>query len=132
LLLYPAFAGWFWLHKRNRNVSLFLAALILLCAGTVYSDSNSLADVSTSKAVRRVNKADDELVHRLVQIARDRYETGNLKAADKILQAALEIEPRNNEAWYYKDLLQQAIRANKDRNIVRPWYPTLPPRPVHE
>jgi Tfp pilus assembly protein PilF len=71
-------------------------------------------------------------VHRLVQIARERFEAGNLKAADKILQAALEIEPRNNEAWYYSDLVQKAIRANENRKGIRLWYPTVPPRPSRQ
>ena len=98
----------------------------------VYSDPQPLGRLSDHKVTEERGRDDGDVVHRLVQIARERYEAGNLKAAKKILQAALEIEPRNNEAWYYSDLIQEAIRANKNRKDVRLWYPTVPPRPADQ
>ena len=110
-----------------------LAALMFFWTSGVYSDPKPLGRSSGQKVQQQDgSKADHDLVHRLVQIARDRYEAGNFEAADKILRAALEIEPRNNEAWYYLSLLDETVRANKNSKRVRRWYPTIPPRPVHE
>jgi len=57
---------------------------------SVYSDPKLLGRSSDNKGTQEERReGDGDLVHRLVQIARERYEAGNLKAADKILQAAL-------------------------------------------
>jgi Tfp pilus assembly protein PilF len=109
-----------------------LVTLTLSCASIGYSDPKQLGASSSHQARQQDSKADHDLVHGMVQIAREKFEARNFKGADKILQAALEIEPRNNEAWYYSNLVQEALEANKHRKNIRPWYPTNPPRPVHE
>ena len=76
-----------------------------------------------------------DLVHRMVQSAKDRYEAGRIEAADKLLQAALEIDAENAEARYYLRLVQESRRANQLRQTharSRLWYPTLPPRRVDQ
>lgn len=116
----------------NSKLIAAFTILTVFWTGSVYSDPKPLGRLSDRKATEERGNDNGDLVHRLVQVARARYEAGNLKAADKILQAALEIEPRNNEAWYYSDLVQKAIRANKNRKDVRLWYPTVPPRPADQ
>lgn len=108
----------------NSKLVPILTALVLFWTSSVYSDPKPLGRSRNEKAREREGAATDhELVHRLVQIARDKYEAGKIGAADKILRAALEIEPRNNEAWYYSHLVQKTIQENKKRNPIRPWYP---------
>ncbi|HZR21699.1 MAG TPA: hypothetical protein VFE51_30735 [Verrucomicrobiae bacterium] len=115
----------------NSKLIAAFSIFTFLWTSSVYSDPKPLGRSSDNKGTQEERaKGDSDLVHRLVQIARERYKAGNLKAADKILQAALEVEPRNNEAWYYSDLVEKAIRANKSRKDVRLWYPTVPPRPA--
>jgi hypothetical protein len=119
------------LHGYSDMNSKLIAAFTILTVfwtSGVYSDPKPLGPLSEHKATEERGKDHGALVHRLVQIARERFEAGNLKAADKILQAALEIEPTNNEAWYYSDLVQKAIRANENRKGIRLWYPEVPPR----
>ncbi len=60
----------------------------------------------------------------LLKIAEDYYKHGQLEFAERELRVVLKREPRNNEAWYYLHLVNDA-RAND-----RLWYPTLPPKPV--
>ena len=115
----------------NSKLIAALTIFTFLWTSSVYADPEPPGRSSDNKGTREERrKGDGDLVHRLVQIARERYEAGNLKAADKILQAALEVEPRNKEAWYYSDLVQKATRANKNRRDVRLWYPIVPPRPA--
>jgi hypothetical protein len=71
-----------------------------------------------------------ELGQRMVQVAKARYETGRIASAEQILQATLEIDPGSQAALYYMGLVQEAVQANK--NHIREWYPTNPPRPVHQ
>ena|SRR5579864_3198240 len=120
------------LYNMNSKIVPILTVLVFFWTSSVYSDPKPLGRLSSDKA-RQPDGAttDHDLVHRLVEIARDKFEAGKLAAADKILQAALEIEPRNNEVWYYSDLLQKTIRENKNHKPIRPWYPTIPPRPVN-
>ena len=123
------------LYSMSSRLVPILTTLVFFWTSTVYSDPEpkSLGRSSPDKAKQPDSAtADHDLVHRLVQIARDKYEVGKLAAADKILKAALEIEPRNNEAWYYSDLLQKTIQEHKNSKPICPWYPTIPPRPVNE
>lgn len=85
--------------------------------------SPKLADVFTEPGTK-------ELAQRMVQVAKARYETGRIASAEKILHATLEIDPGSQAARYYLDLVQEAVQANKDH--IREWYPTNPPRPVHQ
>jgi hypothetical protein len=96
--------------------------LSLSCVGGLYSGPQSTGD-STRPEVR-------DLVHRMVQVAADRYRVGRLASADKILQACLEIEPGNAEACYYMRLVQASLKATKEHPKVGLWYPTIPPRPA--
>jgi hypothetical protein len=118
-------------RSMNSKLLLIVSGLLIFWTSRVYSDPKPLGRSSNQKQWQQNGtKAEDDLVHRLVQIAREKFEAGKFEAADKILRAALEIQPRNHEAWYYSDLLQKAIEANKDRRSIRLWYPTIPPRPA--
>ncbi len=109
----------------------------LLCAVSGYSSPRAFKECAkptvTHQETNSVTISD--LVHRMVQIAKDRYETGRIQAADKILQAALEIDAENPKARYYLRLVQETRRANQLRQRharSRLWYPTIPPRPVDQ
>ena len=96
--------------------------LVLFCVASVYSGPKTTGD-STGTDLK-------DLAHRMVQVARDRYETGRFESADKILQASLEIDPGNAEACYYLALVQKAVEMNKNHHGAQPWYPTIPPGPA--
>jgi Tfp pilus assembly protein PilF len=98
--------------------------LTLLYVGSVYSSPRSANDFTDCEM--------KELALRMVQVAQARYETGRIESAEKILQATLEIDPESRVGRYYLGLIQETVEANKARKleIVQPWYPTNPPRPV--
>ena len=98
--------------------------LALFCVFSVYSDPKD-GNQSKSPSLK-------DLVQRMVEVARDRFHSGRLESAYKILQASLDIDPDNAEACYYLALVQKAMKANKDNPGVQLWYPTIPPKPANK
>lgn len=67
----------------------------------------------------------------LLKIAEAHFRQGKMNAAEEELRAVLNGDPRNNEAHYYLNLIEDfrnKQRLNRERD--RLWYPTLPPREV--
>ena len=72
----------------------------------------------------------------LLKIAEAHFRQGKMNAAEEELRAVLNGDPRNNEAHYYLNLIQEfrtkrrldQERLNRERD--RLWYPTLPQREV--
>ena len=73
----------------------------------------------------------------LLRAAEEHFKQGRLNAAEYDLRAVVIADPRNNEAYYYLNLIAESRyqhrldqeRLKRERDKL--WYPTLPPREVH-
>jgi Tfp pilus assembly protein PilF len=119
---------------KSKLITLMVLSAVL-AAGSVQSRAKGPDHSSRPKSapVNSDRIKEQNLARDMVQFARVRYEAGNFEAANKILQATLEIDPRCHAGWYYLHLVQKAMNTKKPSdNSVRPWYPTMPPRPIRE
>ncbi len=121
------------------RVRVILAVTVL--ALLWHSDGNCVATrkpAPSSKDAAAVERqreriAKVRLIHDLVEIAMEKQRAGATDAAERILQAAVEIDPMNQEACSNLGLVQRAIQKKETfRDTLRPWYPTIPPRPARE
>jgi Tfp pilus assembly protein PilF len=67
----------------------------------------------------------------LLKVAEAHFHQRKMNTAEEELRAVLNGDPRNNEAHYYLNLIQEfrtKQRLNRERDGL--WYPTLPPREV--
>jgi len=70
-------------------------------------------------------------VDRVVEAAAEELKCGQVGHAKRLLAIALAIVPENRKAQYYSSLVEECIYL-PSKTAVRPWYPTLPPRPVQQ
>ena len=71
-----------------------------------------------------------------LRVAKRHLKQGKLEIAEQEIKSLLRVEPTNQEAYYYLNLIHEAKfqerrpeqQANDETNGL--WYPTLPPRRV--
>jgi hypothetical protein len=72
----------------------------------------------------------------LMTVAKQKYQKGELDAAERDLLCVLKADTRNREAHYYLHLVQQSKTKQKLEleRLIRErdglWHPTLPPKEV--
>ena len=116
------------------NTILTWSLLALLCVGGACSGPKSSSrrePLGAANQLSRGGRSGAGDVDLLVRDAVTELEAGRLKAADRLLEFAVAVEPDNTKARYYLDLVKRAFDLSESNpDSVRFWYPTFPPRPV--
>jgi tetratricopeptide (TPR) repeat protein len=63
--------------------------------------------------------ADADRAKQMVRRGRQYYEQGRLHSAERALKTATEIDPRNNEAWYFLDRVRRELISAKELGPLR-------------
>ena len=114
------------MHGRNAFAISSLFILISICL--------LLPGCSPRSANLSVQKQSDE-AHRL-GVAKRHFKQGKLEIAERELKNLLRVEPTNQQAYYYLNLILEAEFQERRREQETKdetnglWYPTLPPRRV--
>lgn len=65
----------------------------------------------------KTTHADADRAKQMVRRGRQYYEEGRLHSAQRAFQTATEIDPRNNEAWYFLDRVRRKIDGREGKEL---------------
>jgi Tfp pilus assembly protein PilF len=100
----------YYVMKTKMNALLSLTALLCISGcccgrGPQAQQAGSPETTHHQNAATKMTSTESDLASQKVQTARKEYQEGRLNSAHKLLQAAIQIEPRNQEAWFYLEAI---------------------------